>query len=374
MKAISECFSENILAWKIFGIWFGNNPNKYYKYYSFIFLNLTLTIFNLLLTINLFYTYNQIENLLHEVIYIFTEITVVAKVCMVLFWRKKIILAFAILDSEDFEGIDKISKEIIENDVLKYKNIMKFYIVFCNLSYCLAILPGFIDYLLGNNSEFPISRYNFLSYEIKKQYYIYLYLYQSFCIYGHMVYNVSIDTLITGFIHLTINQLKVLKYKLKRLNLKKQNENVQIWSLNNCLKHFDVIVRYQAIVQEITSVTLFIIFGMGSAIICVTLCGFHLSTDVNSLLFIFTYLIAMVLIIFVPSWLGTQLMHEPCKYEQRGGCTRLPPLDAAFTRGRTASVERLAGGGGGPGGSQLLGRRFFRAYNLQLHDTIITAE
>nr|WCC57615.1 odorant receptor 29 [Papilio polytes] len=319
MTTISKCFTNNVLAWKIFGIWSGPNPNKYYKYFSFIFVNLTLTIFNLFLTINLFYTYNNIENLLHEVIYFFTEITVVAKASMILFWKKEIMIAFDILDSDDFEGNDEKSIEIIEKDVSTYKKIFKFYFYFCNLSYILAIVPGFVDYLLGNDSEFPISKYNFLGDEIREQYFTLLYFYQSFCIYVHMVYNISVDSLITGFVFLIITQLKVLKYKFKRLNfknraLKRRNAsevNCQSQkNLNQCFRHFDIILRYRCIVQDITSVTLFVVFGMASAIICVTLCGFHLGSTVNSLLFLLTYITAMVLIIFVPSWLGTQLMYE----------------------------------------------------------------
>ncbi|XP_013134594.1 PREDICTED: odorant receptor 46a, isoform A-like [Papilio polytes] len=265
MTTISKCFTNNVLAWKIFGIWSGPNPNKYYKYFSFIFVNLTLTIFNLFLTINLFYTYNNIENLLHEVIYFFTEITVVAKASMILFWKKEIMIAFDILDSDDFEGNDEKSIEIIEKDVSTYKKIFKFYFYFCNLSYILAIVPGFVDYLLGNDSEFPISKYNFLGDEIREQYFTLLYFYQSFCIYVHMVYNISVDSLITGFVFLIITQLKVLKYKFKRLNFK-----------NRALKRRNA--------------------SEGST--------------VNSLLFLLTYITAMVLIIFVPSWLGTQLMYE----------------------------------------------------------------
>nr|WCC57486.1 odorant receptor 29.2 [Papilio machaon] len=314
MTVTSECFSKNVLAWKIFGLWPGPNPNKYYKYFSFIYINLTLTVFNLLLTINLFYTYDQLENLMHEVIFFFTEITVVAKCCMVLNCKKKIIVAFAILDSDDFKGIDKTSKEIIENDVSKYKKMSNLYFCFCHLSYILGVAPVIVEYLLENHSELPISRYNFLSDEIRHSYYKILYFYQSLSTYGHLIYNISVDTFINGLIFLTITQLKVLKYKLKGLNFKKQNldseNNINVWSLNHCLKHYDVILRYQSIVQEITSVTLFVIFGMASAIICVTLCGFFLGTAVNSLLFLFTYITAMVLIIFVPSWLGTQLMYE----------------------------------------------------------------
>nr|WCC57364.1 odorant receptor 29 [Papilio dardanus] len=318
MAAMSECFSNNILAWKIFGIWSGSNPKKYYKYFSFIFLNLTLTVFNLFQTINLFYTFNHIDNLLHEIIYFFTEITVVAKAAMILLWKKEIIVAFTILDSNYFKGTDKKSIQIIQKDVSTYKKIFKFYFCFCNLSYILAIVPGFVDYFLGNNTEFPISGYDFFGYEIRKKYFMHLYLYQSFCIYVHMVYNISIDSLITGFIFLIITQLKILKYKLKQLKfknreLKRRNaieENYQsINNLNHCLKHFDVILRYRSIVQEITSVTIFVVFGMASAIICVTLCGLNLDS-LNTILFLFTYLTAMVLIIFVPSWLGTQLMYE----------------------------------------------------------------
>lgn len=252
MTTISKCFTNNVLAWKIFGIWSGPNPNKYYNYFSFIFLNLTLTIFNLFLTINLFYTYNNIENLLHEVIYFFTEITVVAKASMILFWKKEIMVAFDVLDSDDFKGNDEKSIEIIENDVSTYKRMFKLYFYFCNLSYILAIVPGFVDYLLGNDSELPISKYNFLGDEIREQYFMLLYLYQSFCIYVHMVYNISVDSLITGFVFLIITQLKVLKYKFKRLNfknlgLKRRNaseENCQSQkNLNQCFRHFDIILR-----------------------------------------------------------------------------------------------------------------------------------
>nr|WCC57426.1 odorant receptor 29 [Papilio glaucus] len=319
MRAMSECFSNNVLAWKIFGIWSGPSPNKYYKYFSFMFLNLTLIVFNLFLVLNLFYTYNEIENLLQEVIYYFTEITVAAKVSMILLWKKEIITAFAILNSDEFKGTDKMSFEIVQKDVSTYKKIYKLYFYFCNLSYILAIVPGLVNFMLGHHSELPISRYNFLSDTIREKYFVFLYLYQSFCIYGHMIYNLSIDSFITGLIFLTITQLKVLNYKLKRFSFKTTHqvkhtnelkENVKVSNLNHCLRHFDVILRFQSIVQEITSFTLFVVFGIASATICVTLCGFNLDSSLNSLLFLFTYLANLVSIIFVPSWLGTQLIYE----------------------------------------------------------------
>ncbi|CAG4979492.1 unnamed protein product [Parnassius apollo] len=102
-----------------------------------------------------------------------------------------------------------------------------------------------------------------------------------------MMYNINVDTFVAGLIFLTITQLKVLKYKLNNLKInsnelrysKEFQENLQMLKLKQCLGHYNKIIMFQANIQEISSITLFVVFGMASAIICVTLCGFYLSRE-----------------------------------------------------------------------------------------------
>nr|QMS80350.1 odorant receptor [Histia rhodope] len=133
-----------------------------------------------------------------------------------------------------------------------------------------------------------------------------------------MMCNVSTDSFMAGIVTILIAQTKVLNYKLQ--NLKVRNENFveethvqhKIFTviLKKYLKHYGLIMECYIKIQEILSLAMFVQFTMASAIICVTLCGLYLGPTMETLIFLVTYLIIIILQIFIPSWLGTQFSHE----------------------------------------------------------------
>ncbi|XP_031769108.2 putative odorant receptor 92a isoform X2 [Galleria mellonella] len=165
--------------------------------------------------------------------------------------------------------------------------------------------------------ELPTCNYYFLSDDIRDDYFIYWFIYQSFGMYGHMMYNVNIDTFIAGLIFIAVSQMKVLNFKL--LNLKvnansgldeKEQDRLQTLKLTKCLEHYNILLRYCMSIQEILDVIIFVQFAMASIIICVTIYGLLLLSTNKSLMFMVSYLLAMLCQIFIPSFLGTLLSFE----------------------------------------------------------------
>lgn len=215
---LSNSFTINFVFLQIFGIW-PEKKSKYYKYYSYIFLFINLFIYNILLTLNLAYTPWKIDLLIREIIFYFTEVAVTAKVFMILLMRKKIVEAFDLLDCEAFKGGDDASRQIVEKHASTYKTCWKMYAILSNLSYSSQVfLPLFVYLIFPNsNIELPICKYYFLDESLINMYFALWYTYQALGIYGHMQYNVNVDSLMAGFIFMAIGQVKVLNLELRNL-------------------------------------------------------------------------------------------------------------------------------------------------------------
>ncbi|CAH2989506.1 unnamed protein product [Chilo suppressalis] len=268
----SSSFNINMFFWKIFGLWPGREPSKYYKYYSFIYLTFTLVIYLILLILNLLFMPRKIVILIKEGIFFFTEIAVAFKVIMILKKRDRILEVFDYLDCDKFEGKDHVGINIIDKNISKYKTLWKVIAFISNIAFVLQCFVPIILYLIGRkNVELPVSQYYFLSEDLRSDYYLVLALYQNLGIYGHMTYNVNIDTFIAGMIIMTIAQLKVLKHKFSTMELDqaKINFSENISKLNQILRHYESIIEYSNIVQDIISLTMFVQFCMGTCIICV---------------------------------------------------------------------------------------------------------
>nr|AOG12905.1 odorant receptor [Eogystia hippophaecolus] len=316
----SESFKFNFVLLKFFGIWPGCTTNKYYKYYSIVYFVTMLLIYNILLTVNLFYTPQKVELLIREVIFIFTEVVVTTKVLMILLMREKLVVLFDMLDDDIFNGEDAIGRDIVLKYNSYYKSYWKMFTVLSLFAYFSQVFLPIIIYFIFNvsNPELPICKYYFLSNQVREKYFWIFLLYQSFGMFGHLIYNVNIDTLMSGLILMAVAQLKLLNHNLRNVKFQKNKsklkvqiqENIQMTRLNQCLKHYDVLLKYFYKVQEFISVTMFIQFGVASAIICVVMCGLLLSSTTETMMFMVSYLFAMTLEIFVPTWLGTQLSYE----------------------------------------------------------------
>ncbi|XP_072938126.1 odorant receptor Or1-like [Epargyreus clarus] len=349
MSSISDSFKINFIFLKLFGLWPGKEMTKRYKYYSMIFIFITLFMYNSLLIFNLLYTPRNIELMIREVIFLFTEIAVMGKVFMILYKRKKLLAVFDILDCDHFQGEDDVGRQIVHEHVSKYKTYWKIYGILSNFAYSSQVfLPIFVHLIFKTNLELPICKYYFLDVNVVQKYFIFLFVYQSFGMYGHMTYNVNVDTLIAGLILMAITQLRVLNHEFRNLKVdpedfKESNAAVdrkQIVKLNRHLKHYDILLTYCSTVQDIMNITMFVQFGMASAIICVILCGLLLPSTTEFLVFMVSYLFAMILQIFVPAWLGTQLIYESQDLAFAAYSSEWIPRSEQFKRSIRLFVER----------------------------------
>lgn len=248
----SDIFKNNLICWKIFGLWPGRSQNKYYKYFSFLYLLITLFIYNILLTLNLAYTPRTIEFIIREVIFYFTEIAVTSKVLMIVIMRDKIIEAFNLMDSEEMDKDDEKSKQIIDQNYASYQTFFKLYAILSNLAYSSQVfIPIFLYFIFKSNMELPICKYYFLTDEIRESYFVLLFIYQSFGMYGHMMYNVSVDSFIAGLLLVAIAQCRIINDKL--FNIKFTNdetklkteihEQIQMDRLKKCLRRYDFFLK-----------------------------------------------------------------------------------------------------------------------------------
>ncbi|XP_013175754.1 PREDICTED: odorant receptor 43b-like [Papilio xuthus] len=336
MPRISRCFKLNFIFLNVFGIWPVNNNGTCYKYYSISFVFISLFVYNLLLTLNLIYAPRKLEILIREVVFYFTEIAVTGKVLMILTKRSDILNVLKILDCKAFQGHGDMSRIIIKRHIAKYKIYWKIYALISNFAYWSQILlPVALHFVFNTTLNLPICKYYFLNVQFIKKYFIYLFIYQSVWMYGHMTYNINIDTLIAGFVIMAITQLRVLNYEFKHFNLSMKNSrnstrNTELLELKRYLKHYDTILSYCSKIQEILSVSLFVQFGMASGIICVILCGMLLQTSKESLIFMTSYLLAMTLQIFVPAYLGSILSNESEELVFAAYCAKWVPRSKEF--------------------------------------------
>ncbi|XP_075970200.1 odorant receptor 2a-like [Anticarsia gemmatalis] len=342
-------FNIHYKVWNVFGIWGGRKPSKCYKFYSVLYLLVTFFFYNALLTLNLIYTPRKIELILREVIFYFTEITVAAKVFTILLLRSKIIEALNLIDCDEFVG-DFGNKDGILNKVHKnYTFGWRFYALSSNIAYSSQVfVPILLDLIRKTESELPICKYYFLSDEDRRSYYIYWFIYQSFGMYGHMMYNVTIDSFIAGLLLISIAQMRLLNTKLSNFKLsveetklsKDLQDKISITRLNNFLKHYDVILKYNKVIQEILSVTTFFQFSVASIIICVVMCGLLLPSSTETFIFLVMYLFTMTMQIFVPGLLGTHLTYESQELVFAAYNSEWIPRSESFKRSLRLFMER----------------------------------
>ncbi|XP_026320136.1 odorant receptor 2a-like [Hyposmocoma kahamanoa] len=315
----SDCFKLNIFFWKIFGIWPGRKYTKFYKYVSATYLLITWIIYNFLLTLNLFYSPRKIDLIIREATFYFNEVAITAQVLMILKMRVEIFEIFEYLDCNTFEGNDDISKSYIKKAIDQYNFCHRLYLIFCHFAYvALAVFPVIRYWITSGPLELPISKYYFLTDEHRDNYFIYWYIYQSLGIYGHMTYDINIDSFIVGLMLMAITQLKVINYQLSNMKLnsieatgtKDVQETIFISKLKQNLRHYELVLKYCARVTDVIRVTMFVQFSMSSAVICAVLYGLLLPSSMENIIFMVVYLGAMTTEIFVPGWLGTQLSYE----------------------------------------------------------------
>lgn len=248
----SDIFKYNFFFWKVLGLWPGRKPNRYYKYYSCVYILITLIIYNILLTLNLAFTPRKIEYLIREVIFYFTEIAVTSKVFMIIIMRDKILEAFNLLDGKDLDGDDESSKKVIEKANTQIRIFFKYFATISHAAYSSQVFVPIIIYLIFHvDLDLPICKYYFLTDEIRDRYFIFWFIYQSWGMYGHMVYNVTVDSFIAGLLLNAVIQLKILNVKLSNLKLSKQENklSVDIQDETLTIRLRKCLVRYEAVLK-----------------------------------------------------------------------------------------------------------------------------
>ncbi|XP_045772787.1 odorant receptor 22b-like [Maniola jurtina] len=314
---LSHCFELNFLLLKILGIWPGKNPHRYYKYYAIFILCLICFCYNSFMIVNIFFTPMIVEKMILEIVFLFTQFTVIGKVFMIYHKRKNLLAALAVLNCESFKYKDEESKEIIERHVLKYQMGWKIYMSLGQIAYFAKVFMPILMHLIFNSAvELPICKYSFLDDELVHRYFIFLFIYQSVALYFNMMFDLIIDALIAGLLYMAIIQVKVVKHDLKNLRIiKKKNsfseeDELQFTLLNKYLKHYEIILNYCNLVQDILGMAMFVQFSFTSVMICIILCRLLLPWTIDFGLFIITYLCLINSEIFLPSWLGTELNYE----------------------------------------------------------------
>ncbi|XP_050670654.1 odorant receptor 59a-like [Leptidea sinapis] len=349
MEPLSASFNANFKIYKIFGLWPGNRPHSVYKYYSILFLFFTLVIFVSFLSINLIYIQRKIEVMVPEVVFIFAEIMMITKALMIVFKWKDLIEALKMLDSMSFQGKDTASINIVVRYVSNYKLYWIIYTMLAHIAYVLRMfIPLFSHVIFNTTLELPICSFSFLDLETLNHYFAILYFYQTACIYSHMFLNTNSDTLIAGLILMAIVNVKVLQHELQSLRVDKKwikmnksfQDALQISKLRRTLEHYEEILKYCYMLQEILSVTMFFQFTIASGLICVLLCCLLLSSSIQTLIFFATLFCAMVLQIFVPAYLGTELSYQSEELVSAAYSSEWIPRCESFKRSLKLFMER----------------------------------
>ncbi|XP_022822183.1 odorant receptor 2a-like [Spodoptera litura] len=320
-----DCFNINLMYFKFLGVWPGNNPWRFYNYYSKAFIMVFVIIFILLFSINFYFLPRQLNIFIEETIIYFTDLAVTSKVLTFVFMHKEIIGILDILECDLFQPEDDEEMIILENAKKSSKTYCKIIMIVSYLSSTLLILSPLISHLiLGVELLLPICRYAFISDEYRLMFIYPIYLYQIVSIHFHVLYNVNVDIFFFGLMVLAIAQLDILDRKLRkvtegnkvqdtdgeasRLPIDKNKEDVM--KINQCIIHFIKVCRFCELIEDAFSATLFVQYSAASCIICVCLCRFTMPAEMGYIVFLASYMSLMVLQMMAPCWLGTRLMDK----------------------------------------------------------------
>lgn len=247
---LKNCFEINLYWWRWSGIW-SDYPNMLYKLYATLCM-ITLLTYNVVLTVNLFYTPLTVEAMVREVIFYFTSVATTAKVITVVVFKKDIIKVFEVLNSKMFTSDDENGQEIVTRKYNYYALCWKCNFIISHTTFFTLILSPLIIHLMFNrNLVLPICNFNFLSDNTREKYIYELYFYLSLGIYFVMTYNINIDSFIAGLMLMAVTQYDLLKYKIAEKNQKiiikldkKLQEEYFLTVQMNYLMHYDQLLRW----------------------------------------------------------------------------------------------------------------------------------
>nr|QZA75633.1 odorant receptor 42 [Plutella xylostella] len=316
-QPISTAFDYNVRCWKILALWLREVNHKYYYYYSLLFIFLFFVLYDGLLTLNLMYCPKTVQAFVPELLFYFTSVVVAFKIHMIISKSKRILEAFSYLDTDVFAGETPEHKEMNNTFVADYKRYYLIYFCIGHISYIGFTFYPLINHLVfGEKLVLSVCNYYFLT-EKERDDNIYLYwIFQSLGNYAHMTTSVNSDTFMPGLIFMGIGQFKALNYRLANIKNLSQEGNLDIRQerqleeeLVKSLRHYDAIRVYCKLIQEIFDMAMFVQFGVGAAINCVTFIA-CLQIPKNELFFLVLYGVMMTVQIFTPGYVGTQIAHE----------------------------------------------------------------
>ncbi|XP_011556461.3 odorant receptor 49b [Plutella xylostella] len=320
-ETLSDTFKHNVLFWKFLGLWIFQVDDKRYRYYAIPVVSIVFVAYNILLTLNLVYTPKKLDTFIPELIFFFCEIQNAFKVHMIMFKSKQIVEVFEIMDSDVFIGEKEEHNRITIKSKLLFIKVFKIFFVGCNMSYiCHNFLPLISFLVFGTELNLPVCNYYFLSDESRKHYFWWILVYQTYGIYHHMMYNLSIDTFMSGLILVGLVQCRALNHGLQNIKTsvpKKENDTEDEKRLRmelvKCIQHYESIRKYCAHIQDLYDPAMFVQMGVGAASNCVILASLLLSMPSHEkalYVSVLMYGTVMAIEILMPGYLGSQLTHE----------------------------------------------------------------
>nr|XP_049692744.1 odorant receptor Or1 [Helicoverpa armigera] len=250
-----DCFKIHMKFWKFLAVWPGEDSTPRYKYYSTAFITTYIFIYMILFTINFSFLPKQLDIFIEDLLFYFTDCTVVSKSLTMILKREKIYDLFDMLESDIFQPDDAEGLAIIEKAKKFNKLYWKILTTVSFTSSAAHLSPIVVHFILGTELELPVCSYGFLSEAFREMFVVPLYLYQGSGIMFHMMYNVNIDSFFAGLMVLTIAQLDVLDKKLRKVTDKDKHEDADgetsrqhhdkhreaVRKINQCIIHYEEI-------------------------------------------------------------------------------------------------------------------------------------
>ncbi|KAJ8736490.1 hypothetical protein PYW08_007146 [Mythimna loreyi] len=313
-----DCFKIQMKFFRFLAIWPGHHASRSYSYYSKIFIFTFVFVYVFLFSINFYFLPRQLDIFIDDMLFYFTDCSVLSKVLTFLLMRKKIIAIMDVLESEIFQPDDAEGRVIIKK-AKKFNKIC--WKVFASISvssnFTHALSSLMLHFKEGTKLLLPVCSYSFLSESLRNMLVYPLYFYQTVGIFFHMLYNVNVDTFFLGLLVFIIAQLEILDVKLRKVTDKTKLDDADgattdknkesVMKINKCISHFDEVGKFCKLVEEVFSLTIFVQFSMASCIICVCLMRFTMPAPLNYFLFLGIYMTVMILQIFIPCYYGTRI-------------------------------------------------------------------
>nr|ARO76416.1 odorant receptor 10 [Conogethes punctiferalis] len=346
----SQVFDLNIFLWKIFGMWHHETSTIYYKYYCVTFQMLYSVTYTFLFTLSLMFTPNDLELIISQCMFYFTQLAGVTKIAMIILRKKYIFEAFHILDCIEFQGDDVETRKIVNENKIFYKKYWKACFVCYNSGGFFILCLPLINYVVRRTElDLPLCQYYFLSDHTREKYHSGLFFYQFTGLVVIILSNISTDTFIIGLLMMAITQFRVLNWKLTNLNFSSLDEELVtmvdkevlfVEKLKKCLVHYDLLLKYCNIIQDVTSYSIFAQFGTAAVTLCVSMCTFLRPMTNNDFMTSVTYMTSMAIEVFLPAYYGAELTHESEKIVMAAYSSDWIPRWKSFKRSLLLVMER----------------------------------